>query len=70
MSKEVTELDLKSFKADVEALNKKWGKNRLSNIIGTVRRLSFGSVSANYATFGGVPYQKLIVSSGEVMFLC
>lgn len=64
MSKEVTELDLKSFKADVEALNKKWGKNRLSNIIGTVRRLSFGSVSANYATFGGVPYQKLIVSSG------
>ena len=64
MSKEVTELDLKSFKADVEALNKKWGKNRLSNIIGAVRRLSFGSVSANYATFGGVPYQKLIVSSG------
>lgn len=64
MSKEATELDLKSFKADVEALNKKWGKNRLSNIIGTVRRLSFGSVSANYATFGGVPYQKLIVSSG------
>lgn len=64
MSKEVTELDLKSFKADVDALNKKWGKNRLSNIIGTVRRLSFGSVSANYATFGGVPYQKLIVSSG------
>lgn len=64
MSKEVTELDLKSFKADVETLNKKWGKNRLSNIIGTVRRLSFGSVSANYATFGGVPYQKLIVSSG------
>ena len=64
MSKEVTELDLKSFKADVEALNKKWGKNRLSNIIGTVRRLSFCSVSANYATFGGVPYQKLIVSSG------
>ena len=64
MSKEVTELDLNSFKADVEALNKKWGKNRLSNIIGTVRRLSFGSVSANYATFGGVPYQKLIVSSG------
>lgn len=64
MSKEVPELDLKSFKADVEALNKKWGKNRLSNIIGTVRRLSFGSVSANYATFGGVPYQKLIVSSG------
>lgn len=64
MSKEATELDLKSFKADVEALNKKWGKNRLSNIIGTVRRLSFGSVSANYATFGGVPYQKIIVSSG------
>ena len=64
MSKEVTELDLKSFKADVEALNKKWGKNRLSNIIGTVRRLSFGSVSANYATFGGVPYKKIIVSSG------
>lgn len=64
MSKEATELDLKSFKADVEALNKKWGKNRLSNIIGAVRRLSFGSVSANYATFGGVPYQKLIVSSG------
>ena len=61
---ETTGFDKKSFDAYVTKVNKEWGCIRLSNEIGKVRRLSFGSVSADYATYGGIPYGKIIVSSG------
>ena len=65
MSKEeTTGFDKKSFDAYVTKINKEWGCTRLSNEIGKVRRLSFGSIAADYTTYGGGPYGKIIVFSG------
>lgn len=65
MSKEeTTGFDKKSFDSYVTKINKEWGCTRLSNEIGKVRRLSFGSVAADYTTYGGTPYGKIIVFSG------
>lgn len=65
MSKEeTTGFDKKSFDAYVTKINKEWGCTRLSNEIGKVRRLSFGSVAADYTTYGGTPYGKIVVFSG------
>lgn len=65
MSKEeATGLDKKSFEAYVTKVNKEWGCIRLTNEIGKVRRLSFGSIAADYTTYGGGPYGKIIVFSG------
>lgn len=64
MSKEIKESNSKSFESYVAKINKEWGCNRLSNEIGKVRRLSFGSVAADYTTYGGTPYGKIIVFSG------
>lgn len=65
MSKEeTTGFDKKSFDAYVAKINKEWGCTRLSNEIGKVRRLSFGSVAADYTTYGGTPYGKIVVFSG------
>lgn len=56
--------DLDGYLAYASKLNKEWGSVRLSHEIGKVRRLSFGSISADYATYGGLPYGKIVTTSG------
>lgn len=60
----VANQDLDGYLAYASKLNKEWGSVRLSHEIGKVRRLSFGSISADYATYGGLPYGKIVTTSG------